>query len=117
MFRSTDDVIRALRAFGRSTGPRSSSVITTGGTAPAFDDDPFGRGFIDDLEARTTILKRFAGLDARERAILSCWYVQDLSVPTICETFGLSRATAYRLRDRALEQMTDAAISPIPSLV
>lgn len=111
MFPTTDEVTRALRAYGRSYGSRSRSVMSTHGSGHDFQDDPFGRGFIDDLDTRTALLSRFAALDERERATLALWYIEDAAVPSICETLGTSRATIYRLRDAALAKLTDAHVA------
>ena len=109
MFDTTDGVIRALRTLGRSSETRSTSILSRSGAGYSVDRDPFHGGFIDSIDTRTELLKRFARLDERERAILTLWYVQDLEVPAICETLGMSRATAYRIRDRAIERMTGAS--------
>lgn len=111
MLDTTDGVIRVLRSLGRSTEPRSNSILARGGTGYSVDRDPFFGGFIDSLESRTELLNRFSVLDERERAVLSLWYVQDLAVPSICETLGMSRATAYRIRDRALERLVGADVT------
>lgn len=113
MFPTTDDVTRALRAYGRSYGTRSRSVLSSNGSGHDFQADPFGHGFIDDLDARTALLSRFAALDERERSILALWYIEDLAVPAICETVGASRATIYRLRDTALAKLTDANVAAV----
>ncbi|MFP5224438.1 MAG: helix-turn-helix domain-containing protein [Actinomycetota bacterium] len=110
MFPTTDEVTRALRAYARSFGPRSRSVMSTNGNGHDFQDDPFGRGFIENLDARTTLLSRFSVLDERERATLALWYIEDLAVPAICDALGCSRATLYRIRDAALAKLTDAAV-------
>jgi len=117
MFRSTDDVTRALRSLGRSTGTRSTSVLQQPSSSYGVDSDPFHGGFLDTLEARTEVLSRFARLDERERAVLTLWYVQDLAVPSICDALGMSRATCYRIRDRALERMLGIAVTAEPSHV
>jgi hypothetical protein len=74
MFPTTDEVTRALRAYARSFGTRSRSVMSTNGNGHDFQDDPFGHGFIENLEARTALLSRFSVLDERERATLALWY-------------------------------------------
>lgn len=111
MFRSIDDVTRALRTLGRTTGTRSTSILQHSGSSYGVDHDPFHGGYLDSLEARTEVLSRFARLDERERAILTLWYVQDLAVPSICDALGMSRATCYRVRDRALERMLGVTVT------
>lgn len=111
MFPTTDEVIRALRAYARSYGNRSRSVMSTNGNGHDFQADPFARGFIDDLDARAALLARFASLDERERATLALWYIEDLAPPAICDALGCSRATLYRIRDAALAKLTDANIA------
>lgn len=111
MFDTTDGVVRALRSLGRSTDASSTSILaTSSSTGYSVDKDPFHGGYIDSLEARLELLDRFSRLDERERAILTLWYVQDLAVPSICESLGMSRATAYRIRDRAIDRLVEVPV-------
>lgn len=107
MFKSESQVVRALKAFSHYYDPKSSSVLVAMNRTTDVDADPFRRGFLDSLELRAELLGRLSSLDERERAVLMLWYLEDLSVPQICERLNLSRSHCYRLRDRALGMMID----------
>jgi len=107
MFQSAGQVVRALKAFSDYYDPRSSSVMVATNRTTDVDADPFRRGFLDSLDLRSELLGRLSSLDERERAVLMLWYLEDLSVPQICERMNLSRSHCYRLRDRAVGMMLD----------
>lgn len=105
MYTTVDQVVAGLKSFRDYYGPKSGSVLTASGRGRDIDADPFRRGFLDSLEARTEMLGRLASLDERERSILMLWYVADLPTKDVCYRLNLSRSHAYRLRDKALTQM------------
>lgn len=109
MFGSIGEVVKALKAYRNYYGPKSSSVLIASNKTTDVDADPFRHGFLDSLNERTELLHRLSALDERERAVLMMWYVLDLPVRAICEKLSLSRTHCYRLRDRALFSMLDAA--------
>jgi DNA-directed RNA polymerase specialized sigma subunit len=111
MFATVGDVVAALKTFGDFYAPRTNSVLVASGKPIDTDADPFRRGFIDSLEIRTELLKRLGALDERERAAVMLWYVSETPVRDLCARLGVSRATLYRLRDRALGNMIDAEAS------
>lgn len=105
MYETIDQVVAGLKAFRDHYGPKSSSVAVASNRGRDIDADPFRRGFLDSIEARTQMLQRLATLDERERAILMLFYVADLPARDVCDRLRLSRSHAYRLRDKALTQM------------
>ena len=107
MFRTVGQVARALKGFGDYYHPKSSGILLATNRTTDVDADPFRRGFLDNLEARTELLRRLSSLDERERAVVMLWYVEDLPVRDICEQLAMSRSACYRLRDRALSNMLD----------
>ncbi len=107
MFQSAGHVVRALKAFRDHYDPKSSSVMVAMNRTTDVDADPFRRGFLDSLDLRSELLGRLSSLDERERAVLMLWYLEDMSVPQICERMNLSRSHCYRLRDRAVAMMLD----------
>ena len=107
MFGNVGQVVRALKAYRDYYQPKSSGILLVSNRTTDVDADPFRRGFLDSLEARTEILSRLSSLDERERAVLMLWYVMDLPVREICEELAMSRSACYRLRDRALYAMLD----------
>jgi len=108
MYETNGEVVGALKAFADFYQPRATGSIISGqGRGPQFGGDPFRGGFIDSLDARTTLLKRLAVLDERDRNVVMLWYVNDVPVKDICTKLGVSRATLYRMRDRALQQMVE----------
>lgn len=107
MFKQVGDVVKALKAYRDYYDPRSSSVMVASNRSGDVDADPFRRGFLDSIEARTELLCRLSTLEERERAVLMMWYVLDLPVKEVCDKLGLSRSHAYRLRDRALTELLD----------
>lgn len=108
-----DEVVAGLKAFRDYYGPKSSSVATTSNRGRDIDADPFRRGFLDSLEARTQMLGKLAALDERERAVLMLWYVMDLPTRDVCDRLQLSRSHAYRIRDKALSQMVDQELQAV----
>lgn len=113
MLDTVGGVVTALKTFRDYYGPKTSSVLSPGSGVTDVDADPFRRGFLQALEARTELLKRLASLDERERAVVTLWYVADLPVREICERLSLSRSHAYRIRDRALRTITGRASGDI----
>lgn len=111
MLETVGDVVTALKSFGDFYSPKSTSVLVATGKPLDVSADPFRRGFIDSLEIRTELLKRLAGLEERERTAVMLWYVSETPVRELCARLGVSRATLYRLRDRALGNMIDADAS------
>lgn len=107
MFESVGQVVRSLKAFRDYYDPKSSSVMIASSRTTDVDADPFRRGFLDTLDLRSQLLGRLSSLDERERAVLMLWYLEDLTVPQICERMNLSRSHCYRLRDRAISMMLD----------
>ncbi|MGH2830798.1 MAG: sigma factor-like helix-turn-helix DNA-binding protein, partial [Candidatus Binatia bacterium] len=103
MYDSVGNVVTALKNFRDFYHPKTSSVLSPGKGVVDVDADPFRRGFLHALEARTELVKRLAQLDERERAVVTLWYVADLPVRDICTRLSLSRSHAYRIRDRALK--------------
>lgn len=108
MLQTVGQVVRALKTFREYYHPRSSGILTgVISRTTDVDADPFRRGFLDSLELRTELLRRLSSLDERERSVLMLWYVMDQPVHEICGTLSLSRSHCYRVRDRALANMTD----------
>jgi len=108
MFETVGQVVRTLKAYREYYHPKSSGVLLVSNRTTDVDADPFRKGFLDTLEARTELLRRLSSLDERERAVLMLWYVMDQPVRSICEQLELSRSHCYRLRDRALQNTLDA---------
>ena len=111
MFGTVGEVVGALKCFADFYHPKTNSVLIATGRAPEVDADPFRRGFIDSLEVRTTLLGRLATLEERERTTVMLWYVSETPVRELCARLGVSRATLYRLRDRALDHLIDTDAS------
>lgn len=109
MLTTTGEVVGALKAFGDFYHPKTNSILIASGSPRDPHGDPFRRGFIDSLEIRTELLRRLATLEERDRNLVMLWYVSEVPVRDLCARMGVSRATLYRLRDRALQQMTEAA--------
>jgi|ERR671924_1125144 DNA-directed RNA polymerase specialized sigma subunit len=108
MLQTVGQVVRALKSYREYYHPKSSGILMgVISRTTDVDADPFRRGFLDSLELRTELLRRLSALDERERAVLMLWYVMDQPVHEICDSLSLSRSHCYRVRDRALANMTD----------
>jgi DNA-directed RNA polymerase specialized sigma24 family protein len=111
MFQTVGEVVGALKTFGDFYHPRTNSVLVANGNGRDPHADPFRRGFIDSLEVRTELLRRLASLDERDRTVVMLWYVSETPVREMTARLGISRATLYRLRDRALQHMTEDVVT------
>lgn len=109
MFQTVGQVVKALKSFNDYYHPKATSVLIASTKTTDVDADPFRRGFLDNLDIRTELLRRLSTLDERERSVLMLWYVLDQPVRAICEQLSLSRSHCYRLRDRALINMLEHA--------
>lgn len=107
MLETVGEVAGALKAFGDFYHPKTNSILMTSGSPRDPHGDPFRRGFIDSLEIRTELLRRLAKLEERDRNLVMLWYVSDVPAAELCGRIGVSRATLYRMRDRALQQMVE----------
>ncbi|MCA1834367.1 MAG: DUF1492 domain-containing protein [Actinobacteria bacterium] len=107
MFETVGEVVGALKKFSDFYQPRTNSVLAMSGNGRDPHADPFRGGFIDSLEVRTELLRRLASLDERDRTVVMLWYVSEEPVKEMTARLGISRATLYRLRDRALQEMVE----------
>jgi DNA-directed RNA polymerase specialized sigma24 family protein len=99
-------VITALLRYQDVFDPRTSSILTVSTGARGFGSEPFCSGFISGLEERAELRRRLRSLDPRQRAVLYLWYVESYPVMKIARKLGISRVHCYRVRKRALEEMT-----------
>lgn len=69
--------------------------------------DAFHPGLVAGLEERAELAARLRRIGPRERLLLFLWYAEEQPVTAIAQRLGVSRVHCYRLRDRALREMTD----------
>lgn len=99
------EIIRALARTRHAVDPRTGSIIFVSG-AKSGNKDPFGGVFLAGIEERSELVRRLRLIEPRDRKLLFLWYVEGLPVTTIAKRLGISRVHCYRLRKRALQQMT-----------
>ena len=100
------DVIHALVRYEDVFDPKSSSILIANGGHGGFDREPFRGNLLTRLEERAELRRRLARLGDRERELLYLWYVASWPAVKIARRLGISRVHCYRLRKRALDQMT-----------
>jgi DNA-directed RNA polymerase specialized sigma24 family protein len=102
-------VITALLRYQDVFDPSTSSVLTVSASPKArgFGGEPFRGGLISRFEERVELVRRLRRLDPRKRAVLYLWYVESYPVAKIASELGISRVHCYRVRKRALNEMTD----------
>lgn len=114
MLDTASDVIRNLLRYRDVFDPKSASILFAGKGTRGFGGEPFRGGFISRFEERTELARRLRRLPSRERALLYLWYVESLPVTEIAVRLGVSRVHCYRLRNRALREMTQTEDSESP---
>lgn len=108
MLEHPSEVVRTLVRYRDIFDPRTGSIIVLTGATAAPGRDPFRGGFIAGIEERAELLRRLGHLDHRKRLLLFLWYVTSLPVTQIARRIHVSRMHCYRLRNQALEEMTQA---------
>lgn len=103
----SSDVIRVLVRYRDIFDPRTGSVIVLGGAVDRFTADHFRGGFIAGIEERGELLRRLHRLEPRKAQLLFLWYVMSLPVTRIAKRIHVSRMHCYRLRNQALDEMTE----------
>jgi DNA-directed RNA polymerase specialized sigma24 family protein len=106
MLDTTGDVIHALIRYEDVFDPRSGSLLIARSGGDTFADEPFRGDLLTRIEERAELRRRLGALDARERELLCLWYVASWPVVRIARQIGVSRVHCYRLRNRALREMT-----------
>lgn len=106
MLEDASEVIRALIFFRDVFDPASGSVMQLGSHSDPIGRDPFRAGFLARIEEREELIRRLRRLDPRKRQIVCLWYMADLSAVDIARRVGVSRMHCYRLRGRALAELT-----------
>jgi DNA-directed RNA polymerase specialized sigma24 family protein len=106
MLDTTGDVIHALVRYEDVFDPKSGSLLVARSGGDTFADEPFRGDLLTRIEERAELRRRLGALDARERELLCLWYVASWPVVRIARQIGVSRVHCYRLRNRALREMT-----------
>jgi RNA polymerase sigma factor (sigma-70 family) len=101
-------VSRALgRLFDRVPAKSGSVIFVSGRAAKGARSDDQGYRFIGHLEEQKELTRRLRRLAERDRLLLFLWYVEEWPVSEIAEHLQISRVHCYRLRDRALDKLTE----------
>jgi len=112
VFETRQHLMSALEAMQEISAPNSHSLITVGGSRRGSLGDPFRPGFLAALEVRTELVRLLRLLDERSRRLLLLWFVQGRPVVEIANELGISRVHCYRLRNKALAELLEAASEP-----
>jgi RNA polymerase sigma factor (sigma-70 family) len=108
LLRQRSDVTRALsRLFVRVPAKSGSVIFVSGRAGKAARSGDRGYGFIGHFEEQEELTRRLRRLGERDRLLLFLWYVEEWAVSEIAERLGISRVHCYRLRDRALDKLTE----------
>jgi DNA-directed RNA polymerase specialized sigma24 family protein len=113
--RGLDDpasVIRALANYHGSSEPRSGSLMLVSQTGRRATTDGYGYAFLARVEEHEELVRRLRRLEPRERLLLLLWYAEGWAVTDIAARLQISRVHCYRLRDRALDQLTSPVEAP-----
>jgi DNA-directed RNA polymerase specialized sigma24 family protein len=106
MLDTASDVIRNLLRYPDVFDPKTASILFVGKGSRGYGGEPFRAGFISRFEERTELVRRLRRLAPRERDLLLLWYVESRPVTEIAHRLSVSRVHCYRLRNRALREMT-----------
>jgi len=99
-------VIRALANYHGSFEPRSGSLMLVSQTGRRATTDGYGYAFLARVEEHEELVRRLRRLEPRERLLLLLWYSEGWAVTDIAARLQISRVHCYRLRDRALDRLT-----------
>lgn len=100
------DVIHALVRYEDVFDPKTGSVLVAKRSHGGITAEPFRGELLMRVEERAELRRRLARLDARERELLYLWYVASWPAVRIAQQLRISRVHCYRLRKRALDDMT-----------
>lgn len=113
MFASTDDVIRALLTYTDWWQPSTGSILQVGNARrDANAGDGLRSGLVETIDGRTELCRRMELLTERERHVLFLWYVRQLAAHDIARELRISRRQCFRLRSKAVDQLTDESADP-----
>ena len=106
LFRGRSEVVRALSRMYDRVETKSGSIVFVGRSTKRGGSPP-GYGLLNDVEERARLVRGLQVLPERDRLLLFLWYVEEWPVVRIAEYLKLSRVHCYRLRDRALDRLTE----------
>lgn len=107
MEKSTKDIIQTLMTLDDYYHIKSNYVIA--GKAKTRDSskrEPFAPGFLSSIDCRKEILKGLNKLDDRQRQILLQYYSFSKSLDDIAKNLSISIRHLYRLKKKALDELT-----------
>jgi DNA-directed RNA polymerase specialized sigma24 family protein len=111
VFKTTRDIVVALRRVKDSYEPRTSSLLLLGRTPYDPGSEPFRAGFLQRIEERQELIRLLGSLDERSRQLMLLWFVEELPVADIARRLDISRVHCYRLKDGALRAMLESSRS------
>lgn len=111
MFRTTSDIVEALRRAKEPYDPQTTSLLLVRRTSHDPLSDPFRAGFLQWIEERHELSRLVGSLDERSKQLLLQWFVEDRPVAHIARELGISRVHCYRLKEKALNAMLEASHS------
>lgn len=82
-------------------------IFVSGRAAKTAGSDHPGFRFIGHMEEHDELTRRLRRLNERDRLLLFLWYVEEWPVSEIAERLQISRVHCYRVRDRALDRLTE----------
>jgi DNA-directed RNA polymerase specialized sigma subunit len=108
-FRSRHHIIAALERVQDGAPSRTTSLIELGHGDRDPEADPFRPGYLSSLDVRTELTRLLRHVDDRSRRLLVLWFVHGRPVTQIAAELGISRVHSYRLKNKALDVMLQAA--------
>ncbi len=108
MQKTSKEIIQILTTLNDYYHLKSNYVIV--GKAKTKDParrEPFAPGFLSSIDCKKEILKRLKEMDNRQRQILLLYYSFSKSPDDIVKILNISVRHFYRLKKKALDDLTD----------